>query len=92
MGAGGTITYPADTLEDWPAELWKVSGQERVEAARNKQNSIYRWHCRFNAVIVPTMRIKWVFLGITHYQEILAVNMIDDRGRELEIIAEEKNG
>ena len=88
MGPGGTETW-ADTI-NWWAERWNVSGAERVEAARTKQNSLIRWHCRYNAAIVPTMRIKWVHAGLTHYQEILAVNPLDQQNREIEILAEEK--
>ena len=89
-GAGGTVTW-TDTLADWPAERWSVSGSERVEAARTQQNSIFRWHCRYSASIVPSMRIKWVNAGVTHYQEMIAVNIVGNRGDELEIFAEEKN-
>ena len=88
MGPGGAITW-SDIMTVW-AERWNVSGAERVEAARTKQNSIARWHCRHNAAIVPTMRIKWVNAGVTHYQEILAVNPLDQQNREIEILAEEK--
>ncbi|HBA86029.1 MAG TPA: hypothetical protein DCZ95_18240 [Verrucomicrobia bacterium] len=88
MGPGGAESW-ADTLTA-RAERWHISGAERVEAARTKQNSMVRWHCRHNAAIVPTMRIKWVNAGVTHYQEILAVNPLDQQNREIEILAEEK--
>lgn len=89
MGAGGTASW-SDTLSDWPAERWSIGGAERVEAARNRQNRMHRWHCRYNAGIIPSMRIKWVDAGTTHYQEILAVNPIGNQNLELEILAEEK--
>lgn len=89
FGAGGTETW-SDTLTI-KAELWKISGSERVEAARSKQNSIYRWHCRYYSVIVPKMRIKWTDRkNVTHYQEILAVNPLGNRIMDIEILAEEK--
>ena len=88
-GAGGTIAW-TDVVTVL-AERWSVSGSERVEAARTKQNSIHRWHCRYSAAIVPSMRIKWVNAGVTHYQEVVAVNVIGNRGDELEVFAEEKN-
>lgn len=88
IGQGGTVSW-ADTLTI-RAEKWSVSGKERIEAARTKQNTIYRWHLRYNPAIVPSMRIKWVDGSVTHYQEALSVNPLGNKGRELEVIAEEK--
>ena len=89
MGAGGTVTW-TDTLINYPAERWSIKAAERVEAAREKQISVQRWHVRYNSAIVPSMRIKWVRNGVTRYQEILAVTVIDPKDRELEILAEER--
>jgi len=87
-GAGGTTTW--SDVVTMMAERWSVKGSERVEAARNKQNSIVRWHCRHTSAIEPQMRIKWIDRGVTHYQEIIAINQLGNKGNELEILAEEK--
>ena len=87
-GAGGNVTW-TDAITDVPAEKWSVKGSERVEQAMNQHTGVYRWHLRANAAIVSSMRIKWVNAGVTHYQQIKAINTLDNRGRELEIIAEE---
>lgn len=89
LGAGGTTTWTnAFTL--W-AEKWTVKSSERVEAARNQQNAVHRWHLWNHAGIEPSMRISWVNNGTTHYQEIIAINPLGNDGSELEILAEEKS-
>ena len=87
-GPGGSVTW-TDTLTT-KAEKWSVSGKERVQAARNKQDTLYRWHLRYNEDIVPSMRIKWVHCNVTHYQEVISVVPLGNKMRELEVIAEEK--
>lgn len=87
-GAGGTITW-TDAFTAW-AERWSVKGAERVEAARVRENAIHRWHLRYDARIQPSMRIKWIDGGFTHYQEVVAVNLLGNDRRELEVMAEEK--
>jgi len=54
MGPGGAESW-ADTLTA-RAERWHISGAERVEAARTKQNSMVRWHCRHNPSACPAAR------------------------------------
>jgi SPP1 family predicted phage head-tail adaptor len=88
LGAGGTITW-TDAMTVW-AERWSIKSSERVEAARAKQNTIYRWHVRYNPGIIPSMRIKWVDHGRTHYQEVLTVNPLNNENVEMEVFAEEK--
>lgn len=88
VGSGGTITW-TDAFTTW-AEKWSVKGSERVEAARNKQNAIFRWHCRFRSTIVPSMRIKWTNAGKTHYQEVISATPLDNKMTEMEVLAEEK--
>ena len=88
LGSGGTISW-SDAHTVW-AERWSVAGGERVEAARNKLNSIFRWHMRYHPGIKPDMRIKWVDHGTTHYQEVTSINQLGNKGSELEVFAEEK--
>lgn len=87
-GSGGTVTW-TDTISLW-AQKWDVKASERIESARTKQNAIHRWHIRYDTAVTPSMRIKWVDrFSITHYQEIVAINVLNDT-EVMEILAEEK--
>lgn len=89
LGPDGTVTW-ADMIQNYPAERWSVDSKQRVEAARTGQKNVIRWHCRYDPRIVSTMRIKLIDAEGTHYQEILTVNKLDQKNREIEILSEEK--
>ena len=89
-GIGGTATW-SDAVTVW-AEKWSVKASERVEAARTRQTATHRWHLRHHAAIVPEMRVKWIDdTGKVRYQMVVAAYRLGNKGRELEVITEEKS-
>jgi head-tail adaptor len=85
-GAGGSITW-TDAFALW-AERWNVSGQERVDAAKNRNSQLYRWHLFNHRGIIPSMRIKYINGNTTHYMQIVGVNNIDNNNVEMEVLAQ----
>jgi head-tail adaptor len=86
-GAGGSVSW-SDKFNLW-AERWNLSGQERVNAARNRHRSMYRWHLYCHRGIIPSMRIKYINGGCVHYMQIVGINKLNNDDSEIEILAEE---
>lgn len=84
-------SYGEATLEPWTLStiLWgslePLSGRELIAAQQAQAETTHRVRVRYEADIVPTMRISY---GGRYFQILSIINR-EERGRELEIMCKE---
>jgi SPP1 family predicted phage head-tail adaptor len=84
ISAGGTETW-TDTLTGVPAAIWPLKGDQAIDAMKLEHTVTHRVRVRYQSAITADMRIEWG----SRYLDIIAMINLNERNRELEIIAEE---